>query len=508
MLVFSNSLFGGFVYDDRPIIVENPLVRGRATISQMLASGYWDRGENNSSGGGLYRPLTIWTLAQNWRMGGGSAFIFHLFNLIIHAAASVLVLFLLWRFGLSLPSSVAGALAFAVLPVHVEAVAWTVGRAEALGALFFFAAWLLLHQSSAPNKILAGLFCYMLALLSKESSATLPAALVLGEIYARRGSLKSLVEKRLPVWIAAFGTLAAYLYWRRCILGSALKTGALYFLNTSKIVAILTMAKFFFRGWLVPIATGLGLCADYNRPAFADSSASDMTAWAALALIIAGLVFALRDFVRKKSFWSFAVLLFAALAIPMSNTIVPMGILGADRFEYLPSVAFCFLFALGWERLKKYRAGFAAMILLWSALTVSRNRVWASDETLFSSLAQTAPDNVRVLNGEGISAGRAGRQAEAREYFRRALAADPVQTEAAYNIGKSLFDEGDWRGAKPWFSKLGDKDSLCYLGMIAEREGNLSAAKDYYLRTLEKDPTHPEALYNLGLLNSARRRNP
>ncbi|HVE12348.1 MAG TPA: glycosyltransferase family 39 protein, partial [Elusimicrobiota bacterium] len=356
-LPFLNGLRGAFVYDDIPIIAQSPLVRGRAPLSAFFASSYWRHAAQAgvSARGGLYRPLTILSYALTWRLGTGAPWAFHAGNILLHALTTLVLFSLLKRLGSSRGASALGAAAFAVLPVHVEAVSWCVGRAELLAAFLMLAAWRLLHREERRGRLAAGLACYALALLSKESAAPLPAALILGELLGS-GAPRELVRRRLPVWLAAFGVLLGYLSWRASVLGSALVVGAPYFGGRSRLVVLLTMAKFFVRGWLLPMATGLGLSPDYSRPDFPDAAPTDALAWACAAAAAALLALALRSFWRKRSPWAFAVLVFAALAAPLSNLLVPMEILGADRILYIPSLAFGALLAAGWDRLRSRRA--------------------------------------------------------------------------------------------------------------------------------------------------------
>src|ERR1041384_7811533 len=60
------SLGNGFVYDDVPAIVENPLLHSLSQSAHIWVSSYWRAGM-------LYRPLTIQLFALEWRGGGGGA---------------------------------------------------------------------------------------------------------------------------------------------------------------------------------------------------------------------------------------------------------------------------------------------------------------------------------------------------------------------------------------------------------------------------------------------------
>lgn len=511
---YFNSLNGDFIYDDRPIIVDNALVRGPLSPAKIFASPYWNRGDSVASrqGGGLYRPLTIFSFALNRRISEGKPFSFHFVNLVLHALAAMLLFQLLVRLGISENGAAFGALVFAVLPLHVEAVSWIVGRAEVLGTVFILSAWILLHQRNSRIPVITGLALYSAALMCKESSAPFPAAWIIGEIFLRRGSFKKLLHDRLIVWLCAFGVLLFYLSWRHSILGSAFVVGRPYFSGQPRLVVFLTMAKFLFKGWLVPMVTGLGLCADYARPGFPDASPTDPFAWSCLVAALGAAIAAGVAFYRRKSYAALSFWFFFTFAAPLLNILIPMEIIGAERIMYLPSLAFCLLMAVAWENLPRYlgraiqaRTFLAAICLAWwSFLTVQRNKIWASETTLFTATAQAAPTNPRVLSGLGILADRQGHHERAREFYRQALSIDPRYSQAAYNMGMSYFQDGAWREAQEWFKKPHDwpqdKDTLCFLGLIAERGGRDREALDYYFRALEIDSTQPVARRNLGLL--------
>jgi hypothetical protein len=110
--------------------VENPLVHDLGRWREIVSSPWWPRG--------LYRPFTSLTLAANWTAAPGAPFGFHLVNLLAHAAAAALVCLLAGRL-MSPAGALAAGLLFAVHPVHVEAVANVVGRAEILAGVFLLA---------------------------------------------------------------------------------------------------------------------------------------------------------------------------------------------------------------------------------------------------------------------------------------------------------------------------------------------------------------------------------
>ena len=133
IVCYLNSLGNGFALDDFWIVPQNANVTELSNLLRLWAEPYWtgDAGRDL----GLYRPLPITFFNLEWAIGGGAAWPFHAANVLLHALVSVLVLAFARRF-VPLPYAVAGALVFAVHPVHTEAVANVVGQAELLAATF------------------------------------------------------------------------------------------------------------------------------------------------------------------------------------------------------------------------------------------------------------------------------------------------------------------------------------------------------------------------------------
>ncbi|HEV7590647.1 MAG TPA: hypothetical protein VGO40_21235, partial [Longimicrobium sp.] len=134
VLVYANALKNGVAIDDEYIVLRNPAVRGFSHLHDLLLGPYWPQSTE------LYRPVTLVSFAVDWALTGGSIAWMHAVNVLLHAAAAALVALLVWRLrGGATAAACAGAV-FAVHPVHVEAVANLVGRAELLATVLVLAA--------------------------------------------------------------------------------------------------------------------------------------------------------------------------------------------------------------------------------------------------------------------------------------------------------------------------------------------------------------------------------
>ncbi|HZI14231.1 MAG TPA: hypothetical protein VE153_27935, partial [Myxococcus sp.] len=137
LAVFCGSLANDFVYDDVSLVLENPWLRSaeglREAFSQPLF-GYVDDLTEQDLGAGYYRPLAHVTYFLLRAVFGTAPWGYHLFLVLAHVLTSVLVAWLLRASlvrgrpgGAAEWAALAGALLFALHPIHTEAVAWVSG---------------------------------------------------------------------------------------------------------------------------------------------------------------------------------------------------------------------------------------------------------------------------------------------------------------------------------------------------------------------------------------------
>lgn len=166
--LYAVTLKGTYVYDDLYVVGQDPRLKDPSQWGQYLTMPYMPSIDL------LYRPLTSFSYAAQWWMFGGRPWVFHLVNVLLHGVVSALVALV----GVRLAGRAAGfaaGLLFAVHPVHVEAVANIVGRAELLSALGMFAAVLLVLDRPLTKGKAAGIVGWFLfALFSKEQGMLVP----------------------------------------------------------------------------------------------------------------------------------------------------------------------------------------------------------------------------------------------------------------------------------------------------------------------------------------------
>lgn len=114
----------------RRAILGNPDVLQTTPWKQIVSNDFWGTPLVDSGSHGSYRPLCVLTYKLNHLFGGFKPIGYHLVNVLLHCLATGLVV----KVGrVLLPTTTTVAIAgllFAVHPIHTEAVAGIVGRAD------------------------------------------------------------------------------------------------------------------------------------------------------------------------------------------------------------------------------------------------------------------------------------------------------------------------------------------------------------------------------------------
>ena len=119
-------------------IKTNPDILPSTPLSSLLLDDFWGTPLSHSGSHKSYRPITVLSFRLNYLAGGLQPWGYHLVNVLLHSAVCGLFAQLVSQlFGAAAPAAWLGALLFVVHPVHTEAVAGVVGRADVGAAVFF-----------------------------------------------------------------------------------------------------------------------------------------------------------------------------------------------------------------------------------------------------------------------------------------------------------------------------------------------------------------------------------
>lgn len=450
--VYAQTAGYGFAYDDVKIVQERLLFHDIHRFREILLTRWWANG--------LYRPFTALTLAANWSWGGGDPAAFHVTNVLLHALASVAV-FWLGRSLLGVRGGLVAGLLFAVHPVHVEAVANVVGRAEVLAALFAVLAALLYrvdgeladrgeHTSWRRGLVTAGtLACTLLAMASKESAFAVPGLLLLVDWFDAWSSSRRFAEtvrRHWVLWVGAVVVGVGFLTLRASVVGDLSGTEVAPGLEglglVDRTIAMLPVVLQYARLLFFPLA----LSADYSPdflPAVPELTGG---AWAGLGLVL--LAIGAGIWARRRApAVAFALGWMGATLIIVANVLVPTGVLLAERTLYLPSIGAVLLVAWALSRIAQHRpvlagAVVAVAMVAGSARTVARNPMWRDNDAFFPQLVQDAPGSYRAIWVASMLSAVAGDLRRSEALLREAIHIYPLSAALWRDFATLMHDQG------------------------------------------------------------------
>lgn len=508
ILVYANAFKGEFVYDDVKQIVGNELIQEGRYFGQAMLSDVWAfKGDKGRSWSNYWRPVFILWLMLNYRLFGLESTVgWHVGNALLHAVVAVLAYRWLRRLGLSGAAALAIVLLFTVHPVHVESVAWISGSpdmllaAAILGSLIGLVAHL---QNPHPTRIGASYALYALALFCKEIGVFFPVLIFLtAYVVGRPGWPAGTAGRRALRVVAPFLAITGgYIVLHLVLLGQTQietpwSTGPLGIALTAPSLLFFYIRQCVFPFWIGP---------SYPLRPVSLETLTLGNFWLPLAAVLlaaSGLWLASRKHpVRWIGLALFVLPLVPAMNI---NAFTPEQLVH-DRYLYLPLLGLLMVVvpALGnalegWiprnERLRNrvLVGGAAACCVPLTLATVSYNRAWTSELSLWTRAVESDPTSASNLSEYGRLMFHQGSLAEAKAATDRALAIHPVTTgyliradiavaekrfaEAESDLERVLENQPDNAGA---YERL----AVCY-----ERQGRLTDAERVLRRAREKVP--------------------
>lgn len=444
LVAMGGALRNDWVQDDPPLVLGNERVHEWSGLWTGFVEPYWPP----PSPGGLYRPLARSFLTLQWMASAGALPVFRVIDLLLYLGL-VLAVWALARELLTQRQAWIAAALFAVHPVHVEAAAVAVNQGELVAAIAVCLAavawlrWMRGLRSTGPTIALVAAL-YLIALNFKEHALVLPLLLAALELVRPPGvDPEGRQRRRALGGLLALG--AAWWLVRAMVVGSVAGAAPVEGLRGSgfagRALTMLGVAG----EWVRLLVWPAHLQGDYSPWEIApwEGWQSEQTAGVA-ALAAFGLALALTW--RRRPAAGLGLLWVMLALAPVSNLVVPTGILLAERTLLLASVGV--VIAAGalvpesiWEgRRSRVAAGaaLALILLLGAGRSATRMQVWRDRDRYLAALRTDAPESWRTMVGAGIAEMEAGRRAEGERLLREAGAAwpaspRPIQVLAFYH---------------------------------------------------------------------------
>ncbi|MEN6449168.1 MAG: tetratricopeptide repeat protein [Thermoguttaceae bacterium] len=545
--------FDFIILDDKPCVYDNSHVSGGLSVKEIG----WAFSNRDL---GIWDPLVWLSHMLDFQLYGMSAGGHHLTNILLHAAASILLFLVLRRMtARPWPAALAATL-FAVHPLRVESVAWVTERKDVLSGVFFMLTlWAYTSYAQHGTHVkpgcgparrrlpslsyLAVLAFFAMGLMSKPSLVAMPLLLPLldywplGRFNWRESAAGAGSSGRHPRrWLGIASVQPLWAVLRRNL---HLASEKIVVVAMSAAMCVVTLwaesnalganekfplwwrmgnATIGYANYLVQFFCPVGLSLAYPR---AEVELPMAKVAASLLLLIAITTTAL--FLRRKCpYLLVGWLWYLVMFLPMIG-LVQFGIQAeADRFTYLPQIGICI--ALAWTvadlygvcRRRAWRPA-AATVGLTTALSVAvlvpltrqQTSHWRDSETLWRHALTCNPHNTIASDSLAAFLEDHHRLDEAITQCRRSVASNPQSPEAENNLGLALAKRGRPAEAIPHYRRaLHLRPELVQAennwGHALALQGDYQEAIPHYLRALDRRAGFSEARYNLGNALAAR----
>jgi len=533
----------GFVFDDAQYIVSNPHLMSVPRLSDVM----WAFTTTYAS---FWHPLVWLSYYADVVLFGQGTKGFHITNLLLHMANSVLLLILFWKLTDSVWRSAFVAALFAVHPLHVESVAWVSQRKDVLSTLFwiltmFAYIWYVEMKRRGMRPTLAAyclmLFFFVLGLMAKPMLVTLPITLLLIDYWPLArfgkplsqvggfGNVKShsepvaaalngcfrvcdaLVEK-IPLFVlSAISALIAYVAQE--------KAGAVsqaYSLGSRLCVSIVSCAAYIWK-----TAWPVRLCAHYPHPG------NGLPWWEVTiaAVVLTSITFLVVRSRRALPYLTVGWFWYLITLTPVIGIIQVGTHAMADRYTYVPLLGLFIILAWGIPdllstRLSKVSASNNRVcdssehimpvlpacgivtILGFGIVSSFQTGYWRDNVTLFTRVLSVSPRNAAAMNNLGLELEKQGKPEEAIEFYAKALEVQPAYPYAMLNLGHALeglgrLDEAALYYRRALVLKPNFAEALNNLGAILVKQRRPQEAITRFKQAIEVAPSYVDAYYNL-----------
>src|SRR6266853_728452 len=519
-LAYLGTLSFGFIYDDKPVIVDNVMIRSwRFLAHYFIPQISADVAPPPS--GTFYRPITLLWLRLNYAVFGLNPSGWHVAMVACHVLATYLVFVVVEKLSGNRGTAAIAGLLFGLHPVHVENVAWLSSVNDLLMSLFLLASFLAYLNFRNGRKLrlwmATSVLLFVLALLSKETAAVFPFLIfAFAVIFATPRATGNSI-RAWPAWkdglvsFPYFMALVIYLAARGMMLHGLVQP----IIPLSWATMVLTWPSvlwFDLKSLLFPISSSEFYSLAYvTTPGFGNFVLPSLFLLG--ALVAAGYWISKLPDPRLGIFASgFA---FATVLPTLYLRAIAPGNFVHDRFLYLPSVGIVILLALAVDQvstsktlqrsktLPGKRSGaqvkWAVVAILCTAGfvgTLSHQMQWASNILLYRNAIKFAPQNPVVLDNLANELANMGRYERAIPLYINALQLDNRLWLSNYNLGYAYYRTGRLSEAEDYLKRAiqiddKDPDQFIYLARAQMEQGELTPAAQNAERALQRGPLSP-----------------
>lgn len=487
-LLYANTISNKYALDDELVVYNNEKIqKGISGIAAIFTTPYYSSELNKRSFG--YRPIAQSLFAIEYAIFGDNSYVNHSVNIILYILTAILIFFtlrkILIKYNQLLPFVIT--LLFISHPIHTEVVASLKNREEILSFLFGFVSLNQLFRYYNVKKILnliLGLFSFVIAYLSKESSFVFVFLIPLTLFYFSDFSLKR--------FLLVFISLISLGVLLRILIANAFpvqyspvfEENPLMFSGNIMVKLSTAMLTLGFYLKILIFPHPLLFYYGYNMIPVDNFTILSLVI---LILHISFLILALYG-IRRKTLMSYSILFYLIGISMFSNIILTINGIVGERLVYIASLGFVFAFTLLLFKISRIKLSdqkyskrsfsiLVALILVlivpYSAKTITRNQSWKDHITLYSNdikyLKKSAKANelisdwyyIHLKDYPVIEKEEILKNIE--KYYKQSLSVYPDNAQANNNLGTLYFEEyRNVDSAIVYFDKCLKVDSLYF----------------------------------------------
>jgi len=493
-------------FDDSTYVSNNPKVPGGLTLDGIK----WAFTTMHS---GNWIPLVWLSLMLDKSLLGAGAAGFHLVNVALHIANTVLLFWVLKRYSKAIWPSFFVAALFGLHPLRVESVAWVTERKDVLCTLFWMLtmlAYIRFVEKQTVWRYTMILVFFAIGLMAKPMLVTLPFVLLIMDNWPLRRlwpedgigvPVSRLIIEKVPLFI-----LSAASCWVTFV---AQKTGGS--------VVNLSIFPFGYRfgnalvsycDYILKMFWPVELAVFYPHPS-AGIAVWKIAASAAALLAITVVVLLL----RRRRYLLAGWLWYLGTLVPVIGLVQVGRQAMADRYTYIPLTGLFIMLvwlagdiiAKSWHKTAIAGIGGMTLIIAFGFLTFRQVGYWRDTMTLFTRTAAVTTDNYLAYSVLGTRFAQKGDFDRAGSEIEKAMKFNVNEIDVLYNIAKGLTALGRTDEAIGYYNRIlatapGDTDTYIALAMMETDRGNFARAADIYRRGLEFNPVNGDLHGRLGTL--------
>jgi tetratricopeptide (TPR) repeat protein len=491
-------------YDDLFYVARNPHVLAGLTWDGVK----WAFAKTHVN---YWCPMTWLSFMLDREIFGVGAWGFHLTNVLLHIADTLLLFWVLMRYTKALWASFFVAALFGLHPLHVESVAWVTERKDVLSTFFWMLAMLayvrFLERRTAWRYTIM-LVAFALGLMAKPMVISLPFVLLLMDYWPLRrfrpqdgigiGPFHLILEK-IP--LLALSAMAG-------VVTSVAQKTSMADLSVFSLGYRISNALVSYCDYILKMFWPVKLAVFYPHPS-AGIAGWKIAVSAVVLLVITVIVILLRRHRYLLAGW----LWYLGVLVPVIGFVQVGRQAMADRYAYIPLTGIFIMLIwsacdiVGNRRYRQVIAGIGgtAIVGALGVMTFVQVGYWRNNVTLFTHTSAVTTDNYLAYSDLATQYALNGDFEKAKSEIEKVMKANVREIDVLYNVAKCLEMMGRPEEAIEYYNRIlaitpGDTDTYSALAAMESNRGNFQRAIDLCRNGLRYHPENGDLHGRLGSL--------